>query len=307
MTAPGADGLEEVAGGVVVAPDGRFLVVSQCGTSWSLPKGHLEPGETALDGARREIHEESGLSDLALLAHLTVYERSAVAADGSIDEGRRKRITLFGLRASTDRLAPQDDQNPEARWVRLDELISMLTHPADSAALVQVRPTLARMALQTRSGTIAHELRGLWPQMPAAVCERYLQVLVTPLEELKPQSALVLDKPYGINVIIGDEADFGISVARLHPGRSSSFHYHDARREFFTVRAGDLTVDRGQRTEQVPLFRSSSSVPGMPHAIRNDGDVDLEIAEIFSPYLLDDKTRITDRYDRRLGRVHYHE
>jgi len=35
------------AGGVVINNHGRILVVSQKGTSWSLPKGHIDEGESA--------------------------------------------------------------------------------------------------------------------------------------------------------------------------------------------------------------------------------------------------------------------
>jgi 8-oxo-dGTP pyrophosphatase MutT (NUDIX family) len=52
------------AGGVVTNDEGKVLVVNQRGTSWSLPKGHIDPGESALAAAEREIYEESGIRDL---------------------------------------------------------------------------------------------------------------------------------------------------------------------------------------------------------------------------------------------------
>ena len=48
------------AGGVVKNQEGKILVVNQRGTSWSLPKGHIEEGEDSLTASRREIEEESG-------------------------------------------------------------------------------------------------------------------------------------------------------------------------------------------------------------------------------------------------------
>src|ERR1700755_3050812 len=54
----------ESAGGVVLNGAGQVLVVTQKGTSWSLPKGHVEDGEDALAAARREIHEEAGVTQL---------------------------------------------------------------------------------------------------------------------------------------------------------------------------------------------------------------------------------------------------
>ena len=53
----------ESAGGVVVNLKGEILVVSQHGKSWSLPKGHLDPGEDALSAAQREVYEESGIRE----------------------------------------------------------------------------------------------------------------------------------------------------------------------------------------------------------------------------------------------------
>ena len=70
------------AGGVVLNRHGDVLVVNQRGNSWSLPKGHVDPGEEILAAARREILEESGISDLQLLRKLGVYERHRIAKDG---------------------------------------------------------------------------------------------------------------------------------------------------------------------------------------------------------------------------------
>ncbi|HZT58190.1 MAG TPA: NUDIX domain-containing protein [Pyrinomonadaceae bacterium] len=119
------------AGGVVVNDEGKILVVSQHGTSWSLPKGHIEDGEDELTAARREIYEESGISDLELVAELGSYRRPRLGKDGFEEGSELKTIHLFLFRTSQTELSPVDVENPEARWVEVGEVAGMLTHRKD--------------------------------------------------------------------------------------------------------------------------------------------------------------------------------
>lgn len=121
----------ESAGGVVLDARGRVLLVSQHGTSWSLPKGHIEAGEDALSAARREIYEESGVSELELVRGLGGYSRHRIGKDGGEDESELKTIHLFLFRTTQTALAPVDAANPEARWVEPRRAAEMLTHPKD--------------------------------------------------------------------------------------------------------------------------------------------------------------------------------
>lgn len=123
--------LYESAGGVVLNTQGRVLVVSQHGTSWSLPKGGIEPGEDRLTAARREIYEESGVSQLELVEDLGTYRRYLLSATGEEDRSGVKTIHLFLFRTAESDLHPVDPDNPEARWVLPEEVPALLTHPAD--------------------------------------------------------------------------------------------------------------------------------------------------------------------------------
>jgi 8-oxo-dGTP pyrophosphatase MutT (NUDIX family) len=119
------------AGGVVTNDEGKVLVVSQHGTSWSLPKGHIDPGESALEAARREIYEESGIRDLELVRPLGSYERYKIGVDGGEDRAELKAITMFFFRTHEKLLRPVDPDNPEARWVERSKVVPLLTHELD--------------------------------------------------------------------------------------------------------------------------------------------------------------------------------
>lgn len=131
------------AGGVVLNGGGRVLVVNQHGTSWSLPKGHVEEGEDALAAATREIYEEAGIRDLTLIRQLGSYRRFRLGRDGGEDESELKTIVMFLFETSETELSPVDVENPEARWVDVEEVARLLTHPKDAEFFVEsfLRPS----------------------------------------------------------------------------------------------------------------------------------------------------------------------
>ncbi len=103
---------------------------------WSLPKGHLEAGETAQDAAVREVEEETGIRG-RILAPL-----------GSIDfwfvaEGKRihKTVHHFLLEAVGGELCADDAEVVDVQWVDLSKVGSRLAY-ADERRLLDAVPDL---------------------------------------------------------------------------------------------------------------------------------------------------------------------
>ena len=119
------------AGGVVIGPNKKILVVSQNGNSWSLPKGTLEKNENEKSAAAREIKEESGITKLVFLKSLGTYERYRISLNGGDDKELLKTITVFLYSTPEIDLNPLDPNNPEARWVDIERAGELLTHPMD--------------------------------------------------------------------------------------------------------------------------------------------------------------------------------
>ncbi len=126
------------AGGVVLNQQGEVLVVNQNNDSWSLPKGHVDEGETGFDAAMREIHEESGITDLSYVRDLGAYERWKIAQTGGNDFSEMKKIIIYLFTTTEHDLKPVDPNNPEARWVKKEEVANLLTHPKDKEFFLSV-------------------------------------------------------------------------------------------------------------------------------------------------------------------------
>jgi 8-oxo-dGTP pyrophosphatase MutT (NUDIX family) len=103
---------------------------------WSLPKGHIELGETAEQTAVREVAEETGI------------QGSVLAALGRIDywfvtDGRRvhKTVHHYLMRCSGGELSDNDVEVAEVAWVPIPELPSRLAY-ADERRLAEVADEL---------------------------------------------------------------------------------------------------------------------------------------------------------------------
>lgn len=85
---------------------------------WSLPGGHIEPGETAGNAALREVHEETGIK-AELLGLVDINDVIMRRDDGSLRA--HYLLTIFYGRWLTGEPVGADDCL-EARFVSLDEI-----------------------------------------------------------------------------------------------------------------------------------------------------------------------------------------
>jgi 8-oxo-dGTP pyrophosphatase MutT (NUDIX family) len=132
---------ETSAGGLVV--DHRSRTAALIGRLdrrgrllWSLPKGHIEVGETAEQAAVREVEEETGIIG-RVVAPLGTIDFWFVAEDRRV----HKTVHHFLLRALGGELCDDDFEVAEVAWVPLGELESRLAY-ADERRLIRRAPEL---------------------------------------------------------------------------------------------------------------------------------------------------------------------
>ena len=119
---PGADGAPEL-----------LLILDQYGR-WTIPKGHLDPGESEAEAAMREVWEETGVrGELGALVERISYQ--VMSKKG---QARQKQVAFFLLRATAGEPVPQAEEGiAAAEWCAPADALARAGYP-------QVREVLAR-------------------------------------------------------------------------------------------------------------------------------------------------------------------
>jgi 8-oxo-dGTP pyrophosphatase MutT (NUDIX family) len=122
---------EVSAGGVVVRGDEVVVIVptrrASDGTRvLALPKGHIDPGETALQAAQREVREETGI--MAEPVRELGEARYWYRRDGQTIP---KSVSFYLFAYVGGDTEDHDDEVEEARWIGLRDAQRELSHAAE--------------------------------------------------------------------------------------------------------------------------------------------------------------------------------
>jgi 8-oxo-dGTP pyrophosphatase MutT (NUDIX family) len=153
--APGVYGIVHFAnlavGVVAIDADDRVLLVGQHRYaldeySWEIPEGGVPDGESALEGARRELREETGV-DASEWVELARSHLSNSVSD-------ELAILFLATGLTTGVATPDGTEALDVRWVRFDDVLAMTLDGRITDALTVL--AVQRVALDR----IAHDRTG---------------------------------------------------------------------------------------------------------------------------------------------------
>ena len=102
---------------------------------WALPKGKIDPGESAAEAAVREVREETGVEGHLVEKLGDVRYTYTASWEGAKGERIFKVVSFFLLTAGRGRIGEIDEamrvEVDEARWLPLDEAPRLLTHKGE--------------------------------------------------------------------------------------------------------------------------------------------------------------------------------
>jgi ADP-ribose pyrophosphatase YjhB (NUDIX family) len=139
---PYAKRVDEVsAGGLVVDTTGtmglligRYDLKDTSGKRvlWSLPKGHIEEGETPEEAAIREVAEETGINS-AITKSLGVIDFWFMAGGKRI----HKTVHHFMFTEIGGTLLAQESEVDEVSWFPLSEIVERLAYPDEKKLIAR--------------------------------------------------------------------------------------------------------------------------------------------------------------------------
>ncbi len=136
---------EPTAGGVVFRHNPKtkqleILLIQDAKDRWTIPKGHIEEGETARQTAEREIGEETGLTQVKVMSWLGKinfrYRRASSLVLMTTE------IFLTKALGDTDALKPEDWMNG-IKWFSANEALDKIEYE-DIGKLILVAMTKIR-------------------------------------------------------------------------------------------------------------------------------------------------------------------
>jgi 8-oxo-dGTP pyrophosphatase MutT (NUDIX family) len=108
---------------------------------WSLPKGHIEQGESSEDAAVREVAEETGIRGRVVAALGTIRFWFVIG-----DRRVHKTVHHYLMLAEGGELSAEDVEVEEVAWVPLPDLAERLAYDDERRLVEQVPALLSDIA-----------------------------------------------------------------------------------------------------------------------------------------------------------------
>ena len=105
---------------------------------WSLPKGHVEEGETVEEAALREVLEETGIT-AGIVAPLGIIDFWFAVEDRRI----HKTVHHFLLERTGGEVSTEDVEVADVAWVALADVSDRLTYADERRLMARVPQLLA--------------------------------------------------------------------------------------------------------------------------------------------------------------------
>lgn len=116
----------EISAGVIIfyRSDKKieYLLLQHDVDYWNFPKGHIKAGESVLAAARREVQEETGLTDLNFISGFKVQDKYIF----QFNQQKIFKIVIFLLAQAKSKEVKISDEHLDFRWLTCERASEQL-------------------------------------------------------------------------------------------------------------------------------------------------------------------------------------
>lgn len=110
----------KIVTGGVLEKNGKFLLVQEnqkiCKGQWNIPAGRLDGNESIIEGAKREIFEETGCQ-VEITGVLEIFNQ--------VLEGKNVVVFVFDTKIVNENVKVDGIEISDAKWFTYEELLNM--------------------------------------------------------------------------------------------------------------------------------------------------------------------------------------
>lgn len=100
-----------------------YLLLLYDAGHWDFPKGGIEEGESELDAVRREVREETGITDLRLIEGF----RQTISYQFKSVEGEINKTVVFYLASTSTFKVRLSHEHKAYAWLKYEDALEQLT------------------------------------------------------------------------------------------------------------------------------------------------------------------------------------
>jgi len=112
-----------------------YLLLHHKKGHWDFPKGHIEPGEALEETIRREVEEETGISNLLFLQPFEEEIQYSFESKGK----KIDKHVVFYLAKTSQKEITLSSEHVDFRWLPYEEALKQITFPASREILEKSR------------------------------------------------------------------------------------------------------------------------------------------------------------------------
>ncbi|MBS3138265.1 NUDIX domain-containing protein [Candidatus Woesearchaeota archaeon] len=137
--------MKEHSAGAIITRDGKFLLLKYKYKTvyWDFPRGNVENGETEGETARREIKEETGITNIEFVPSFKEEVKWTYRRDGKLVQ---KSVTFFLARTMQSNVQ-LSSEHLGFEWLSYDNAMKKLTYDTAKTVLKKAYLLLQKTTL----------------------------------------------------------------------------------------------------------------------------------------------------------------